>query len=357
MKIFKKLTDKKFRSFIKDGVAEGSVFLHYTGNMFGIGCSAFDEKAVNRINDLKKRTQEKGYIVLIPEVDWLERYGIKYYPKIRRLFQQYWPGELSVILDDPENNFKFVSQDQKVAFRIPTSSFLREFIKKIDKPIISTSINLSGEVPYENVEDILQEKSNWFDFAVIPPKYEELSTIPSTVIDGTKENIECAREGKIPFSEIQDSYIKPLILFICTANICRSPMAEYYLKHLVEKSDLSYRIGSAGFFDSGIRISENSRIVLDENNIDASQHISTQINEQLIRDSWLVLTMTTQHKLYLLDSFPNSINKVFTLSEFTSFNMDIDDPYGLDIYFYRETFKKIKDRIENFYNMLLKEEK
>ena len=83
MKTYKKLTDKKFRSFIKDGLAEGSVFLHYTGNMFGVGCSTFDEKAIKRINDLKKRTQKKGYIVLIPEVDWLERYGIKYQPKIR----------------------------------------------------------------------------------------------------------------------------------------------------------------------------------------------------------------------------------------------------------------------------------
>ena len=308
-------------------------------------------------DNLKKRSQEKGYIILIPEIDWLERYGIKYHPKIGRLFQQYWPGELSVILNDQKDNFKFVSQDHKVAFRIPTSSFLREFIKQIGKPIISTSINLSGEVPYKNVEDILQKKSNWFDFTVVPPNYEELCTIPSTVIDATKENIECIRDGKIAFSEIQDSYAKPLILFICTANICRSPMAEYYLRHLVEKNGLSYRIGSAGFFDSGVMISENSRIVLDENDIDASKHVSMQINEQLIRDSWLVLTMTTQHKLYLLDSFPNSIYKVFTLSEFTDYNVDIDDPYGLEVYFYRETFKKIKDRIENLFDKLLKEEK
>jgi len=61
--------------------------------------------------------------------------------------------------------------------------------------------------------------------------------------------------------------------------------------------------------------------------------------------------------LYLLDYFPNSINKVFTISEFTSYNMDIDDPYGLDVYFYRETFKKIKERIENLFEKLLKEEK
>ena len=349
MKIYNKISKVKY--------FEDAVFLHYTGNMFGVGCSAFSKVAVKKIDNLKKRTQKKGYIVLIPEIDWLERYEIKYHPQIRRLFLQYWPGELSVILNDPENNFKFVSQDHKVAFRIPTSSFLREFIKKIDKPIVSTSINLSSEVPYENVKDILQEKGDWFGFAVIPSKHKELSTTPSTVIDGTKENIKCIREGKIPFAEIQNSYAKPLILFICTANICRSPMAEYYLQHLVDKNDLSYRIGSAGFFESGVMISENSRIVLDENGINASKHISTQINEQLIQDSWLVLTMTTQHKLYLRDYFPNSINKVFTLSEFTGYNIDIDDPYGLDVYFYRETFKKIKERIENLYNKLLKEEK
>lgn len=343
MKIYDKISKVKYFA--------DAVFLHHTGNMFGVGCSAFNEVAVKKIDILKKRAQKKGYIILIPEENWLERYKIKYHPKIRRLFQQYWPGELSVILNDPEDNFNLVSQNQKVAFRIPTSSFLREFIKRIDKPIVSTSINLSGEVPYKKVEDILEQKSDWFDFAFIPGDIHTQSSVPSTVIDCSDTKLTCIREGKIPFDNVKISFEKPQILFVCTANICRSPMAEYYLKTLIQRNELSFRVKSAGFLNGGMQISENSEKVLKENEIDASKHISTQINEELILDSWLVLTMTIQHKLYLLDYFPNIENKIFTLSEFTSYQIDIDDPYGLEIYFYRETYEKIQERI----NILLDE--
>ncbi|MCK4653558.1 MAG: Sua5/YciO/YrdC/YwlC family protein [Candidatus Cloacimonetes bacterium] len=348
MKIYDKISKVKY--------FEDAVFLHHTGSMFGVGCSAFSEVAVKKIDILKKRNQGKGYIVLIPEIDWLERYKIRYHPKIRRLLQQYWPGELSIILNDPEDKFKLVSQNQKVAFRIPTSSFLREFIKKIDKPIVSTSINLSEEVPYKKVKDIIDQKSDWFDFAVIPGDIKAQSSVPSTVIDCTDAKLTCIREGKITFDNIKRSFENPQILFICTANICRSPMAEFYLKTLIQKNKLSFCVKSAGFLNGGRQISENSEKVLKENEIDASKHISTQINEELILDSWLVLTMTIQHKLYLLDYFPNIENKVFTLSEFTGYQIDVDDPYGLEIYFYRETYEKIRERIDNLLDKISREE-
>ncbi len=330
---------------------EDSIFLHHTGNMFGIGCSAFSKTAIEKIDHLKQRKDQKGYIVLFPEIVWLEKYRIKISPKIKRLMQQYFPGNLTILLEDPENNFPLVSDQKKVAVRIPSSKFLRNFIRKINIPIVSTSINFSGEKPLIDLEQIRNQKRNWFDFEVLPKNIEQDEIKPSTIIDYQKNELICLREGSIKFEKIKRSFESPLILFVCTGNICRSPMAEYYLRKLIAEKGLEFRVSSAGFINSDIRISPNSYEVMKKDGIDASKHISTQINRELISDSWLILTMTENHKQNIIKIEPNSKNKVFTLSEycgkkFCLMSCDIDDPFGLEIYFYRETYKMIKERIE-----------
>ena len=96
----------------------------------------------------------------------------------------------------------------------------------------------------------------------------------------------------------------------------------------------------------GNEISENSRLILKENGIDASKHLSTQISQKIIDETWLILTMTENHKKQLLTLSPNAIYKTFTLSEYTGFKGDIADPYKKDLATYRETFEAIKKRIE-----------
>ncbi len=338
MKIYDKIPKVKY--------FEDSVFLHFTGNMFGIGCSAFSKRGIKKINELKQKTENKGYIVLIPELGWLDRFCEQQDVKIQRILQQYWPGNLTVLLDVKTDKLGNAAFNNKVGFRIPASNFLREFIKQINEPIISTSINVSNESSINNLNQILKEKKEWFDFAILPKNEEKEEIAPSTIIDFSDNKLSCTREGSVEFQKIKESYLFPQILFICTANICRSPMAEYLTKKMLIKNHLAFRVASAGFLEGGFPISKGSRIFLTENNIDASKHISQKVNRQIVQDSFLILTMTEMHKQRLLELEPNAVYKVFTLSEYCDFSIDIDDPYGLDVSFYRETFKKIKERLE-----------
>lgn len=329
-----------------------AIFLHYTGHMFGIGCSAFDQDSIIKIHELKQREGNKGFIVLIPELNWLEKYQVFVPQEIRRLLQQYWPGELTVILPDPNGHFKNISVDDFVAFRVPSNPFLREFIKKFGKPIVSTSINISGKEPEVDLKKIKANFESWFDFAILPKNIKVADAIPSIILKYEKEDLKLVREGKIKFDEIKNSYELPRILFVCTANICRSPMADYYLKDKIEKDGLKYDVRSAGFLGGGFQISENSKAILAEDGMNAADHISTQLNDDVVRRSWLILTMTEKHKEMLIENFPNAAKKTFTISEYAGFNQDIDDPYGLDIGHYRETFKKIKTRIDLIWEKL-----
>ena len=347
MKIYNELPEHK--------IEKDATFLHYTGNMFGIGCSAFSKEAVAKIDLLKDRNDKSGYIVLIPDVDWLNRFDVQITPKINRILQQYWSGELSVILEVPDPRLKHISQNGKVAFRISTDKLLRDFIVKMDQPVISTSVNKSGKKPVQNLDEILTGFESWFDFAILPDNFKQSNNLPSTIIEFSNGKLDLIREGSIPFSEIELSYEAPQILFVCTGNTCRSPIAEYLAKRIINEKDLKFRVASAGFTADGMQISENSERVLALNGIDASEHKSTLLNEENLRKSWLVLTMTANHKNKILQLYPASTSKVYTLSEYAGLDNDIADPIGKDIEYYKNTFEEINEKVKIIFEKIKEE--
>ena len=347
MKIYNELPEHK--------IERDAIFLHYTGSMFGIGCSAFSKEAVTKIDLLKDRKDKSGYIVLIPDIDWLNRFDVQLTPKVNRILQQYWAGELSVILEVPDPRFNDISQNAKVAFRIPTNELLREYIIKLDQPIISTSVNKSGKKPVQNLDEILTGFESWFDFVILPDDAKISNNLPSTIIEFSDENLSLIREGNIPFSEIELSYEAPQILFVCTGNTCRSPMAEYLAKKIITEKEIKFRVTSAGFTADGMPISENSNYVLALHGIDASEHTSTLLNEENLRKSWLVLTMTANHKNKILQLYPASASKVYTLSEYAGFNNDITDPFGKDIEYYKNTFEEINEKVQIIFEKIKEE--
>ncbi len=339
----------------KHKIEKNAIFLHYTGNMFGIGCSAFSKEAITRIDSLKNRNRKSGYIVLIPDIGWLKRFDVQVTPEVNRILQQYWAGELSVILEVPDPRFQHISQNGKVAFRISTDELLCEFIKKTDQPIISTSVNVSEKKPVQKLDEILTKFESWFDFAILPDNVRPGNNLPSTIIEFSKANLNLIREGSIPFSEIELSYEAPQILFVCTGNICRSPIAEYLAKEIITEKDLKFRAASAGFMADGMPISDNSKHVLASNGIDALGHTSTLLNEENLRKSWLVLTMTATHKNKILQLYPASASKVYTLSEYAGFDNDIADPIGENIEYYKNTFEEINEKVKIIFEKIKEE--
>ncbi len=133
------------------------------------------------------------------------------------------------------------------------------------------------------------------------------------------------------------------ILFVCTGNTCRSPMAAAIMEKMAVENDLDVLIESAGLFANvGGKASENAVKVLDEMGIDLTFHQTKPITEELIEKSDLILTMTEAHKELLK---PIAGNDVYTLKEYGGGSGDISDPYGGDIEEYRETAREIYDAL------------
>lgn len=142
------------------------------------------------------------------------------------------------------------------------------------------------------------------------------------------------------------------VFFVCTGNTCRSPMAEAILKSM-ELPGVNVR--SAGLFAGGGSISKNAHSVLSDEGIDFD-HWSRSVEAEDIRWASLILTMTASHKEMLINQYPQSADKVFTLKEYVDgFAGDVSDPYGGPESVYRRTFEELKALLARLQRKLLEE--
>ena len=121
------------------------------------------------------------------------------------------------------------------------------------------------------------------------------------------------------------------VLFVCTANLCRSPMAEAILKSLVAQRGEAgrWQIQSAGTWtEPGRPVTPLAQQVMQRRNIDLSDHRTRSIDADLLRTASVVLVMTRHHQEALQAEFPEAQHKVYLLSQLIDRSFDIADPYG-----------------------------
>lgn len=139
------------------------------------------------------------------------------------------------------------------------------------------------------------------------------------------------------------------VLFVCTGNTCRSPMAEGILKSMAAEKNLNLDIKSAGIYAlDGHKSSKNAIIALNDIGIDISKHRAQRIDEDIVSNVDLILTMSKSHKEDLIGEFPHLEKKIFMLNEY-AFNeeRDILDPFGGNLSFYEMTRDDIINAIKS----------
>ena len=161
---------------------DGGLILYPTDTVWGIGCDATNEKAVEKVYRLKKRSDEKAMIVLLAD----ERDVLKYVASPDLSVFDYLEGATkptTVIYDDAiglaEN---LVGQDGSIAIRICDEPFCKHLLKRFRKPVVSTSANISGQPAARLFTDISTEIKAGVDYLVNYRQDDTTVAAPSSVI-------------------------------------------------------------------------------------------------------------------------------------------------------------------------------
>ena len=159
----------------------GQTILYPTDTVWGIGCDATNKNAVSKIFEIKERDSSKSLVVLVDSVDMLRKY-VKQVPEnvIEVLSDTIKPT--TIIYNCPKNLAKnVIAEDNTVAIRIVRDDFCERLIRQFDKPIISTSANISGDYTPRSFKDISESILHSVDYIVNLAK-KEINLKSSTII-------------------------------------------------------------------------------------------------------------------------------------------------------------------------------
>jgi L-threonylcarbamoyladenylate synthase len=166
---------------------KGKTILYPTDTIWGIGCDATNETAVDKVFDIKKRPKEKSLIVLVDAVEMLKEY-VAITDETEALISSF---ELptTVIYSNPTGlAANVLNNDKSIAIRIVNHAFCRRLIRDFGKPIVSTSANISGEkypVSFDEISDSIKCK---VDF-IVDEKYDtSVYKFPSKLIKINADN-------------------------------------------------------------------------------------------------------------------------------------------------------------------------
>ncbi|MCL2378756.1 MAG: low molecular weight protein arginine phosphatase [Defluviitaleaceae bacterium] len=137
------------------------------------------------------------------------------------------------------------------------------------------------------------------------------------------------------------------VVFVCTGNTCRSPMAAAMAAQIFAEAGLAAEVFSAGVSAiHGQPASRNAVKVMAEGGLCLLSHRAAAISGHILEDAVLVLTMTGSHRAVLLSDYPIMEGKVFTLAEYVGDDINIADPFGGNANEYRECASQIRALLE-----------
>jgi L-threonylcarbamoyladenylate synthase len=166
---------------------EGGLILYPTDTVWGIGCDATNEEAVQRIYTLKKSENKHSMLVLCHSADQLVRY-VNRAPGIAFEVMEMATSPLTLILPGATGVAKnLIPEEGTLGVRIPDHEFCRLLLRKLGRPIVSTSANISGEKTPRTLPEIVPEIVAGVDY-VVNPRFQGRPTGKSSSIIAFGEN-------------------------------------------------------------------------------------------------------------------------------------------------------------------------
>ncbi len=340
-------------------LVEGGIVAFPTETVYGLAVSALCEEAVDRLIHLKGRPEGKPLAVAVKSADDALDYVPDMSPLARRLARRCWPGPVTLVLDGthpdslltqlPPISRAAIMPEGTVGLRVPAHSAIIEVMRLLAGPLVLTSANAHGQPEAVNARQIADTFGDQIQMIVDdgPCRYGQAST----VVQVTGNDLKVLRAGVVSEQTLR-RLCSMMILFVCTGNTCRSPMAETICRQMLaerlncrpeELEDRGIVVGSAGIAAMpGGRPTPEAVEVMREENLDLSRHESQPLTEPLVQHADFVITMTRSHKQAILAEWPSAASRTHLLS---IDGMDVADPIGGPTEMYRRCAAQIRESL------------
>lgn len=288
-----------------------------TDTVYGLICDGENEIAKENIYRVKGRPESKPLIGFIRNIEQAKKLAFipnEFLPFILKR----WPGRNTFIFKSKIESSYVVTEEKTIGLRIPDCKFVNLLCENF-KFLASTSANISSEGSVSNIEQMVPAIINAVSIVIDGGK---IFGLESAIWDITQD---------IP------KLIRGRVLFVCSGNSCRSPIAQAILQHITGRQ---ITVVSAGTHGNALNtISQEAAEVLGEIGIKVENFVSATITRETVELSDLIFVMEEKHKERILELFPNVSDKVFVLN--------VPDPAGGNIYQYRQIRDIIKERIRD----------
>ena len=192
-------TDSDIKVAIRK-IKNGEIIVFPTDTVYGIGCDPYNENAVLRLYEIKKRKKTKSFPILGLSKTELEKIA-EFNALEKKIAEKFWPGQITLVLKVKDEKIRqSLGLDKKIAVRVPNNQCVLSLLKEC-KLLVGTSANISGTAPFTDPNECSKDLIKYdllIDGGIIPSRKE------STIVEIVGDDIKILREGNVSEMEIRE---------------------------------------------------------------------------------------------------------------------------------------------------------
>ena len=334
----------------------GGLVVFPTETVYGLAARADCPAAMDRLRQAKSRGPRDAFTVHIGSPSDVRLYASNLSALAARFVRKGWPGPLTLIVDAAappetgldERTVNAIYYNGAVGLRCPEDELARLLLCGVSAPVVAASANLAGVKPPRDAYEVVDALGDLADIVVDagPTRYAKASTIVR--VNGSSYTI--VREG-VYDRRILDRLSKVRLLFVCTGNTCRSPMAAG-----LAKKSLADRVGCTpeGLRAHGVEVesagvtagfggaSLGAIAAMEMRGVDLSRHVSQRVTKEMLSQADHIFAMTRAHLSALAAMAPDYKHRVKLLLG----DREVTDPIGGSSDFYETCAGTIEQGLE-----------
>lgn len=275
----------------------------------------------------------------------------------RRLLDRLCPGPVRFVIDQPEANLSairdalgiapdLIDDGERIALRVPDHPIARRVLRNAGVPCVARRLGAArwtlGDDPGTSVAIIPDDPKPEPSPDAVVDDGPTLHRAPSTTVRIDRSGRISVDPGGVLSERAVMEQLERLILFVCTGNTCRSPLAERIARAIDAGSPatgITTRFASAGIAAAdGMPATPDADATLRSRGIDPGEHQSRALTSEMIEEAEIIYTMTPSHAEAIMNAAPDAAHKVFPLADAEP----VEDPIGQG----PEVYQRTADQIE-----------